>query len=103
MMTLGPYKQRHKRKCKSCKRGVFVAHTDKETAIVLDPEPSPSGKVAVEFRDGTLHATLLTGARGEQTLIPGSYILYASHFTTCPDSNKPPPSKRKRKKKVKPS
>ena len=49
--------------CPACDAPVFEARDFTGATILLNPRPSPAGKLAVqETRDGTLHARLITPA-----------------------------------------
>jgi hypothetical protein len=56
----------------------------------VDLEPDPGGNVTLYAApdDGRLIAEVMPRARVESGNLPGSGVLYTSHFATCPDADR---------------
>jgi len=65
--------------CSDCGRRVLWAMTARNTPLLVDAEPSPTGKIELVREDGVLRAVLRL--RGP---VPKGARMHHSHFKTCP-------------------
>jgi hypothetical protein len=68
--------------CKSCKRPIIWAVTEKDRRIPLDPEPVANGNILLQTRGNFL----LPIAQVRFAVQLDQPLRYQSHFATCPNA-----------------
>jgi hypothetical protein len=76
----------YERKCGSCDAPIIWARTLTGRSMPVDAEPSDSGTVLLELRQGFVRATVYDAVTA-LSLAPVRE-LRTSHFATCPDADK---------------
>jgi hypothetical protein len=76
-------------RCRSCKKPIIWAITEKNKRIPIDPKPAANGNIALVDRGNFLlplahykSAGLIAAMRAAEPTTP----LFLSHFATCPDA-----------------
>lgn len=71
-------------RCRSCKRPIIWAETEKGRRMPIDPEPCSDGNITLQDR-GRFHPPL---AIVRFAIPTGSDAKFKSHFVTCPEASK---------------
>ena len=71
-------------RCRSCRRPILWAETEKGRRIPIDPQPVTDGNIVLHERH--LHQAQLAIVR--LSIPTGTDIRYKSHFATCPQASK---------------
>lgn len=71
-------------RCRSCRKPILWAETEKGRRIPIDPDPVSDGNVVLQRRDGFRPPLAIV-----RFVIPtGDGPRFKSHFATCPEASK---------------
>jgi hypothetical protein len=70
--------------CRSCKKPIVWAETEKGRRIPIDPEPVNDGNITLHERERFLPPLAIV----RFSIPTGEGIRFKSHFVTCPQASK---------------
>lgn len=74
--------------CASCRAPIVVASTEDGTRVVVEPNPSPNGTVALYNWAGQLRANVVTKTKAA-AMRAGGRDMYLAHSLNCTTSRRP--------------